>query len=207
MTNQELIDYYKGLLIIQYNNKPKALATIDLIAKEVTMEQLPVAVMSSFDLDNAVGVQLDILAKYVGVTRSGSTFTSFITLNDADFRSLIKIGISKNVSQSSLYDIQVLLNNFFPSTLLVFDYQNMSMSYLFDSAIGSEQLAEMFVVNGLLPKPQGVQLASLIYGDNINAFFGFRTYEIDTQNNTKFNDYIGYENGWPWLNYNNAIVV
>lgn len=170
MTIQELIDYYVGLLIIQYNNQPKAIETIELLVRQSTMEQLPEQVRDAFDLDTAVGVQLDMLAKYVGVTRSGRTFDSFITLDDSDFRSLLKIGITKNYSQSSLYDIQVLLNAYFPETLLVFDYKNMSLSYLFDSAIGSEQLAEMFVVNGLLPKPQGVQLSSLIYGNNINSF-------------------------------------
>lgn len=207
MTLQELIDYYTGLLIIQYNDMPKAIATMDLLAEQSVLEQLPEQVRDSFDLDSAIGVQLDILAKYVGVVRSGRTFESYITLDDDDFRSLITIGIAKNYSQSSLYDIQELINTYFPQTLLVFDYQNMSMSYLFDSAIGSEQLAEMFVVNGLLPKPQGVQLSSLIYGSNINAFFGYRTYDFQPANNTGYNSYTDYQTDWPWLSYDNAIIV
>lgn len=207
MTLQELIDYYTGLLIIQYSDKAKAVDTIALLVQQAVIEQLPEQVRDAFDLDSAVGVQLDTLAKYVGVTRSGRTFNSYITLNDDDFRSLIMIGIAKNYSQSSLYDIQELLNIYFPQTLLVFDYQNMSMSYLFDAVIGSENLAEMFVVNGLLPKPQGVQLASLIYGDNINAFFGYRTYDFQPVNNTPFNSYTDYQEEWPWLSYENAIIV
>lgn len=207
MTLQELIDYYVNLLIIQYSNKPKAKATVALLAEQAVMENIPKEVRDSFDVDDGVGVQLDILAKYVGVVRSGRTFSSFVSLSDDDFKSLIKIGIAKNYSQSSLADIQELLNQFFPGTLLVFDYQNMSLSYLFDSAIGSEQLAEMFVVNGLLPKPQGVQLSSLIYGDNIDSFYGFRTYTLIPEKNSPLNSYGDYQMDWPWLSYKNAIIV
>jgi hypothetical protein len=43
-TDQELIDYYADLLILQYKQKPKAYATIQTIVKNVIMNQLPVAV-------------------------------------------------------------------------------------------------------------------------------------------------------------------
>ena len=207
MTLQQLIDYYTGLLAIQYNDQPKAIATIDLLVKKAVFDQLPNQLLNAFDLETAVGVQLDAIGKYVGVVRKGQTFTDIITLNDADFRSLIKIGIAKNNSKSSLYDIQELINRFFGSTLLVFDYQNMSMSYLFDAAIGSVDLAEMFVVNNLLPKPMGVQLGSLIYSNDIVSFFGGRTYLLPPTNNTGFNTYGAYSTSSPWLSYNNAIIV
>jgi hypothetical protein len=68
-TIEELINYYVGLLIIQYANKPKAKAHIDLIVRAILAEAIYLDVLNGYDLETAVGVQLDIIGKYVGVTR------------------------------------------------------------------------------------------------------------------------------------------
>ena len=204
-TTQEIIDYYADLLIIQYATKPKAYATIQLIIKNIIMDQLPDQVQNAFNIDDAVGVQLDILGKYAGVSRSVYSFTGPITLDDDDFRTMITVATIKNSFGSSLYEIQDLLNTFFPGTILVFDFRTMRMGYFFDSSVGSLELAEVFVKSGFLPKPMGVQLASLIYGDNIDSFFGYRTYDQAGFNNTPYNSYDDYQTDWPWLSYQNSI--
>lgn len=207
MTDDELKTYYANLLIIQYIGKSKARDTIKAQVEPIIMNQLPVTVQNSFNLETAAGVQLDVLGKYAGVSRNGYDFSGPITLDDSDFRSLIKLAIVKNGTGSSLADIQNLLFIFFPGSFLVFDYKNMHMSYIFDSAFGSRPLAEMFVRNGLLPKPMGVLLGALIYAPNITNFFGFRTYELPGFNVTGFNHYDGYTTDTPWLKYSDAIVV
>lgn len=184
------------------------------VAIDETDVTLPVAVQNAFNLigdDTAVGVQLDVLGKYVGVTRSGNGFSGPITLDDADFLSLIRMAIVTNSSGSSLATIVGLLNQFFPGLILVFDFKNMQMSYLIDSAIGSYDLAQIFVTEGLLPKPMAVQVASVIYSPDIRRFFGCTTYE-DVQAglivpNSPFNTYQDYEMNRPFLVYQNAIVV
>lgn len=205
MTDQELIDYYADLLIIQYKEKPKAYATIQAQVTPIVMEQLPLAVQNAFDLETAIGVQLDVIGKYVGVRRSVFDFTGPINLDDDDFRTLIKIAIIKNTFGSSLSVIQDLLFQFFEGDLLVFDFQNMHMGYFFNSIIGSRQLAEVFVRSNFLPKPMGVELAVLIYAPNINNFFGFRTYELPPYNNHGFNTYSVYDMDAPWINFTYAI--
>ena len=70
MTAQDLIDYYVNLLIIQYNNKPNARATIDAYAKQAVADLIEIQVRDGFDLDTAVGNQLDFLGKYVNVYRN-----------------------------------------------------------------------------------------------------------------------------------------
>jgi len=98
-----------------------------------TDETLPLAVQNGFNLtgDNiAVGAQLDILGKYAGVTRQGLGFYQNIVLDDSDFLSLIKMAIIVNSAGSSLATIQELLSEFFNGNILVFDYQNMQMSFL-----------------------------------------------------------------------------
>lgn len=207
MTTSEIIQYYADLLILQYIGKPRAYATIEALVKMVIMDQLPLEVESAFNIDTAVGNQLDTLGKYAGVTRSGYGFTSFITLDDDDFRQLIKVAIIKNTSFSDLGTIQTLLNQFFPGELFVFDFKNMRMGYFMADTVGSQDLAELFVKEGLLPKPMGVQLAALIYAPVIDSFFGFQTYLTEPYNNNPFNTYADYQMDWPWLSYQNGIPI
>lgn len=74
-TLQELKDYYSNLLIIQYNDKPKAKATVELFVAAIlgidsnSGNQLIEAIRDGFDIDTAVGVQLDVAGKIVGVDR------------------------------------------------------------------------------------------------------------------------------------------
>jgi len=69
MTTAELIQYYVNLLIIQYHEKPKAKAHIEAIVTECVADQLIAQVRDGFDIETAVGAQLDIVGKYVGIPR------------------------------------------------------------------------------------------------------------------------------------------
>lgn len=173
MTNQELINYYANLLILEYLGKTNAYATIQALVTPVIMGQLPLAVQNAFNMDgSAVGVQLDVLGKYAGVTRNGyGLHGQPIALNDSEFFTFIKMAIITNNSGSSLNDIQNLLHQFFPGELLVFDHKEMRMSYLINSTVGSQNLVQLFITEETLPKPMGVQLAAPIYSSSLK-FFG-----------------------------------
>ena len=215
MTNQELINYYADLLILQYKGKPKAYAMIQTLVTPVIMDQLPTQVENAFNVlgsQIAQGVQLDVIGKYAGASRSGVGFNgSPITLSDSDFLTLIQFAIIKNNSGSSLATIESLLFQYFPDEVLVFDYQNMQMSYLINSSIGSQNLVQLLVTEGLLPKPMGVALASVIYAPIITAFFGMTDYILYTltglteANSSPFNTYESYQLDWPWLDYDDSI--
>ena len=73
---QQLIDYYTNLLIVQYHSKPKAKATIELLVEEALVNNILFDIRDAFDIETAVGAQLDILGKYIGVDRNytGQTF-------------------------------------------------------------------------------------------------------------------------------------
>lgn len=209
-TTQDIVNYYASLLILQYVGKPKAYATVQTLVTPVIMDQLPTQVMNAYNLvgsSPAVGVQLDVLGKYQGVSRKGTGLAGQqIVLDDADFLQLIRMAIIRNTSGSSMSDIQILLNQFFPDQILVFDYQNMCMSYLVSSTLGSIDLMQLFITEGLLPKPMGVQLAAIIYVPVITEFFGFRTYWLPGFFNNPFNDYGSYQTTWPWLSYSDSIA-
>lgn len=175
MTTQEIIDYYANLLIQQYLGKPKAYATVQTQVTPVVMDQLPAQVQDAYNVigtDIAVGVQLDVIGKYVGVSRNGYGFNGQpISLDDADFWSLIRFATILNSAGSSLAEIQTLLETTFANQVFVFDYANFHMNYFIDSSIGTQDLVQMLVLQGLLPKPMGVQLAITIYSPSLK-FFG-----------------------------------
>lgn len=75
--NSELILYYVKLLIIQYQTLPKASAHIAALIKQLMIYDLMIQVRDGYDLETAVGVQLDVLGKYLGNDRivTGDSFT------------------------------------------------------------------------------------------------------------------------------------
>jgi len=106
-----------------------------------------------------------------------------------------------------LRQIQLLLNQYFAGQIYIFDYGFMQISYLIDSNVGSTDLLELFITEGLLPRPMAVGMA-VIVAPIIDMFFGFVTYESPTQFfNTPFNDYTSYQMTWPWLSYQDAFNV
>jgi hypothetical protein len=221
-TAQDFITYYQNLLIIQYLGKTKARGTIAALITPVVMPQaslavttLPLAVQAAYDITSAspaIGKQLDVIGKYAGVSRYGYDFKGPVTLNDTDFLTLIKIAIIQNSANSSLSDIQALINDFFPGKMRVFDYLDMRMSYFMDPSAASLTLAEFFVEQGSLPKPMGVQLGSLIFSADIYEFYGWYSYplviagaEPPLVNASPMNTYGAYNMDYPWLSYDLAI--
>lgn len=179
----------------------------NIVSNDFLLTQL---IPNSYDLNTAVGIQLDVLGKYVGVSRQGYDFSGPVTLTDDEFRIVIKFAILSNSNGSSLSNIWDAIYIFFPNVLTVFDYQDMRMGYFFDSIIGSQVVAEFVVKAGLLPKPMGVQLGALIYAPNINNFFGMSgmlhdgTY-LPPYHSSPFNTYDDYTMDTPWLSYSDAI--
>ena len=206
MSVKSLVRYYSNLLIFQYKDKPKAKAQVELFVQEAVLNLIPVSVRDSFNIFSAKGEQLDILAKYIGVKRTNNGFTGPITLGDADFLSLMKMAILSNNSGSSLYEIESLINLYFAGQVVIFDNKAMSLSYYMDSSIGTIDFAQVVVAEGLLPRPMGVSVASVIYYNNVKKFFGMASYELPVAVNVKpLNDYAAYDMDAPWLNYEYAL--
>lgn len=66
---QSAIAYYVRLLVYQYQ-LPKAQQTIAILVKQLLADGLPEAVQNAFNPATAVGPQLDIVGKYVGLPRT-----------------------------------------------------------------------------------------------------------------------------------------
>jgi hypothetical protein len=70
MTDVETtIEYYKDLLLYQYINAPNARAVTGLLCSQAIADLIPIALNDAFDIDTALGLQLDILGEYIGFNR------------------------------------------------------------------------------------------------------------------------------------------
>lgn len=73
MSTYSLVDlagYYSKLLIFQYRTKPKAVATINLYAKQAIFDDIFSQIRDAYNISTAVGPQLDVLGKYIGLPRN-----------------------------------------------------------------------------------------------------------------------------------------
>lgn len=69
MTDQELIDYYVNLLIMQYITKVRARGTVSAFVRQAISDQIIQDVNDGFDLETAVGAQLTAMGTYRGAPR------------------------------------------------------------------------------------------------------------------------------------------
>lgn len=202
MTDEQLQQYYSNLLILQYHNKTKAKAMIEALVLPIFMNQLPVGIQDCFDIETAEGVQLDVLGKYVGVSRNGYADSGPVSLIDSDYRQLIKMFIIKSNAGSSLATIQDLLAAAFPGQIFISDSQTMAVSYVLVESLGTSDLLEVIVNGGYLPKPMAVSVSVVIVPDQQFPFFGFITYEDPSDPTVSpFNNYEFYNLNAPWLDY------
>jgi len=103
-TVNDLVSYYTNLLIIQYINKPKAKAMIELVVRTLLANGIVLDVLNGYNIETAVGKQLDIIGKYVGVDRAFQSqnltnFFAFTYYDEVSPDSVAKYGFS-NYSNS-----------------------------------------------------------------------------------------------------------
>lgn len=164
--------YYSNLLILQYHNKPKAKATVEatvgLLPDELIQE-----VITGFNIGTAVGKQLDILGIYVGVDRFYDNEGVIESLDDEDYRILIKLKAIANTSDLSHKSLDDALYQFFGNDVRMDSEGNMEMSYFVPK--GKTAIIRAAIQKEVLPRPMGVKVAYINEYDKV--FFGFRTYE------------------------------
>lgn len=199
-TSQEFQNYYADLLILQYKTQPKARATIQALAKEVYGSGSLLDIVNGFNLDTAVGKQLDTLGKYIGLNRKvkvniGSSDTNILT--DEQYRILLKLKLVQNTNFSSTAQIRAALYELFPNDIRLFDPRTMTYEYQLSTLFND--LVNVIIAEELLPLPMGV-------GYNINvvpdllAIYGY--YGYDGLNDNP-NGYSSYTDGFKgkYLSY------
>lgn len=70
MITEDLISYYKALLILQYASLANAVGTIDAYIRALVQDQIIQKVQDGFNLLTAIGAQLNLLGTYRGISRT-----------------------------------------------------------------------------------------------------------------------------------------
>lgn len=168
-------EYYSNLLILQYHNKPKAKATIEAVVN-LLPDELIQEVIDGFDIETAVGKQLDILGEYIGVDRYYLEDNEVKVLDDEDYRIILKLKAICNTSNLSHKSLDDSLYDFFSNAVRMDSVGNMEMTYFVPKDKTPVILAA--IQKEVLPRPMGVRCSYVIEYDK--KFFGFCTYADQT---------------------------
>lgn len=134
---------YTGLITSQHANKPKFMAMVAGVSQPfVDLLSVLASIPASYDLDNAIGDQLDVVGEWVGISRNISTplavyfsldtsglgfdqgswqgpydpSTGLISLDDDTYRLLIRAKIGANSWDGTLGTSAAILNSIFGSS-------------------------------------------------------------------------------------------
>lgn len=166
----------------QYQNSPKFLEWLSIplkICEDIhkCAKEMP----SEFEIDNASGVQLDIIGQYLGQSRIlpfEPTDGSSAYLDDPLYKKVLKLKTITNYWDGSLHSIhktwKTILNE---STLRITDNMDMSASIELGGTMTS-LLKDMVWNDMVLPRPEGVRYFLPEAEPETSAEFG---YDMDTE--------------------------
>lgn len=198
MTEQEYLD----LITSQYRKKPNFTAMVGAdVALPIRIQDLLTSMIPIFDVETAVGDQLDIIGEWVGITRnvaipidnvffswdettilgwdSGSwrpalAPSSITVLPDDNYRILIKAKIAANQWDGTTDGAYAIWDQVFTSiTILIQDNQDMTYNLaIVGGMIDAVTLA--LITGGYIPlKPEGVRVASYYIAVDDGPVFGW----------------------------------
>jgi hypothetical protein len=182
------VETYTALITSEHKDKPKFMAVVEANTKFYAHLQSVIgSIPSKFDVDTAVGHQLDVVGLWAGVSRFirsplvGVYFewdnadvgwdrglwlgdfaptTGVTELPDEYYRLLIKAKIAANQWDGSIpgaYDVWESL--FTSNTIIIQDNQNMSMGVVI-AGDALDALTKALITGGYIPlKPEGVRVS------------------------------------------------
>ncbi len=176
---------YTDLLIKQYHEKPKAFDEIKLGAKSWSetfsfMNEVP----EEFDVDTAIGAQLNIISKQVFGFIARSISGTGETLSDEDLRFFINAKIAKNNASSFMtsdesISIQDVIQLVFEGAAYVVDGYDMTLTLYIDQTVDIDLVVTTREL-GLLPSGQGVRYRAVVLY-TVGNTFGFNEINPDAK--------------------------
>lgn len=182
-----LYEGYLDLITSEHRIRPKYIAMVKkLLESTDSIMELPLILPSYFDIDSAVGKQLDILGEQLGKSRvmpfNSITGNSSILTDDL-YRILLKATIAKFNWQGGIEDLYKYWGQLLPGIKIsIRDNQDMTIDITL-VGVKNEQLKEMILLGYIIPKPQGVRLNMQVSANPVFA------YDLDNSS------FAGYEKG------------
>jgi hypothetical protein len=193
---------YLNLITSQHRNKPKFIGTVSIgLSVLVEIQGVIASMVDAFDIDLAVGVQLDIIGQWAGVSRDvaipisnvyfswdgvytlgwdygtwqpNEAPTSITTLPDDAYRTLIRAKIAANQWDGTTDGAYAIWESLFPQfKILIQDNQDMSYDLAVVGGI-VDSLTLALITGGYIPlKPEGVQVNSYYVSVDSGKVFGW----------------------------------
>ena len=188
MTNQ-----YTDLIPSANASQPNFIAMVALVTQAFVDGQACLAQFdSAFDLDTAIGTQLDVLGLWIGLPRSinvpltgdyfafdipgagfdeapwfqpGNPLFSSAVLDDDDYRQALRAKAAANEWDGSLYGAYEILNILFSgsrTSVIIHDYQDMTMAYEIVGVVPDAATLAILSQDYLGLRPEGVALFATI---------------------------------------------
>lgn len=196
-------DEYLALITSEHSDKPKFEATVGAtVAPLARLQEVLGSLIQEFDIDSAVGVQLDIIGQWVGRPRRidaplvGAYFTwddlasdgwdsgiwkgpfdpdsGLVDLPDDSYRVLLKAKIAANSWDGTIPGAyEIWATIFTNSHLIIQDNQDMSMVV----GIAGQPLSivdQALLTNGYIPlKPEGVRIQYYAVAPAVGQLFAW----------------------------------
>jgi len=198
------ITEYLNLITSEHRDKPKFVAMLSVLLQGLTdakavIQSLP----SKFDIDTAVGVQLDAVGQWIGRTRvlnvpisdvyfawgtpglgwsqgiwyqTGDPTNSVMSLPDEQYRLLLKATAAANGWDGTVPDAYRIWNVLFEGTgygVIIVDNQNMSMTLGLYGKVPDVLTQALFTGGYLDLRPEGVRIAKYVLPTADAPLFGF----------------------------------
>lgn len=195
---------YQGLVTSFHRSRPKFMAIIDgVTAPPAEIQNFLQALPSQFDLDTAVGVQLDQVGEWIGRTRyvkqpipgvyftlddelrgfdlgvwfgPDDNLTGLTRLDDETYRLLLRAKIASNNWDGTLEGAKNALAILFPdgeTRIILLDNQDMSMVFGVAGKIPSILFLALLSLGYVPLKPEGVQAIYAVPSVDNTPLFGF----------------------------------
>lgn len=180
--------FYLNLITSEYATKPKFKAWVDvLLTPFLDSINLNDSIKKSFDLNTAVGVQLDTLGKILVQSRQMNfqpTDGSSPILNDYYYRMILKAKVIKNQWKGTITDFYTFWNVLFegqPLQIYLIDNQEMKPAIVVWSSQVTPMVQDFLSHNLIVPKPAGLGLTvRRVDNEGIFGFYGTEFTGFDT---------------------------
>ena len=172
------VNTYLALVTSEHSLKPNYIAMLTALVQAQVDQQNQLSAFSSlFDVDLAVGDQLDKIGLWVGVSRSlQQPVLGVSVLDDTTYRVLLKLFIAMNAwdgTTPGIYNIWNAILQPLVGGLLVQDNQDMSMTVVLLTPPTSLLILAILTQGYFLTRPAGVLITGFFEPSAPRPIFGF----------------------------------
>ena len=182
------LNFYLDLVTSEHSTKPKYMAWLSvLLTPLIDAIKLNEDVKKAFDLNTAIGAQLNIIGKWLEQPRQVDfqpTDGSSSVLNDNYYRTVLKAKVVKNQWTGTISNFYSFWNVLFkgqPLQIYLVDNQDMEPVAIIWSSSVDQMMQDLIANNYIVPKPAGLGLTvRRIDSDTTFGFLGTEFTGFDT---------------------------